>query len=85
MYRYAIKKKDELQLNEVELFETHSSLQSHVIMGSVPVLSVLVAAIFGHHLVGSIISGFTYMLYPLIFAIWGRARNKVRKKLLSKT
>lgn len=80
MYRYALKKKDELALNKIEIFDTISSLQSHVLMGSVPILSVLVAAIFGHTLWGSIISGFIYMLYWPLFPIWSRLRGKKRDK-----
>ncbi|MEM6523179.1 MAG: TMEM175 family protein [Bacteroidota bacterium] len=80
MYRYALKKKDELELNEIETFVTVTALQSHILMGSVPILSVLVAAIFGYSLIGSIISGFVYMLYWPLFPIWGRIRSRKMDK-----
>lgn len=83
MYRYALSKKEELELNELEIFDTHSSLQSAVIMSSIPVLSVLVVLIFGQFIIGVVISGFVYMLYPLIFWIWVRKRNKARATIKS--
>ncbi|MEM7106586.1 MAG: TMEM175 family protein [Bacteroidota bacterium] len=76
MYRYALKKRKELKLNKLETFETNSALQSQLLMGSVPILSVLVAAIFGNTLAGSIVSGFIYMLYLPLFPIWIRVRSK---------
>ncbi|MEM9859037.1 MAG: TMEM175 family protein [Bacteroidota bacterium] len=76
MYKYALKRREELNLNEIETFNTISGLQSHILMGSVPVLSVLIAIIFGHTLAGSIVSGFIYMLYCPLFPIWSRWRGK---------
>ncbi len=82
MYRYALKKKDELELNEIEIFDTKSSLYNSIIMFGVPVLSVLFAILFGSFSAGSAISGFTYMLYPVIFAIYSPRRAKKRAELL---
>ena len=83
MYRYALSKKDELQLNEIELFDTRSSLYSHIIMLSVPVLSVSFAIILGSSFMGGLLAGFSYMLYPFIFMIYGIKRGKIRKRVLS--
>lgn len=83
MYRYALKHKDELELNEIEVFDTQSSLYTHVIMASVPALSALVSIILGGYWFSSMISGFMYMLYPVIFAIFSNKRNKRRKMLLA--
>ncbi|XOV93116.1 MAG: TMEM175 family protein [Bacteroidota bacterium] len=84
MYRYALSKTKELGLNEIEIFDTKSSLQSAVIMSSIPVLSVLIVLIFGNFIIGVMLSGFVYMLYPFIYWIWGRKRNKMRKSLVKK-
>lgn len=83
MYTYALAKAGALGLNSIETFDTQSGLQNQVIMGSVPVLSVCIALIFGSWTYGPMIAGFTYMLYPLIFFIWGSRRNKQRGRLLA--
>ena len=80
MYRYALKNRENLGLSKIEVFEATSSLQSHILMGSVPVLSVLVALIFGHTLAGSIVSGFIYLLYWPLFPIWGRLRSRKMRR-----
>lgn len=83
MFRYALKKKEELELNDIEIFDTKSSMYTHVIMASVPAISVLLSLIFGRFWFSSMLSGFFYMTYPIIFAIYGSKRNKLRKKLLA--
>ncbi|WP_157494113.1 TMEM175 family protein [Fulvivirga imtechensis] len=84
MYKYALKKSEELELNEIEMFDTRTSLYTNIIMGSVPLLSVLFAWIFSPYWFSSIISGFTYMLYPGIFAIYGSKRGRKRKLLVQR-
>ena len=84
MYRYALSKKEDLNLSELEIYDTKSSLQSAIIMSSVPVLSVLIVLIFGKFVLGVMISGFVYMLYPFIFWIWSVKRSKLRKSIPSK-
>ena len=83
MYRYALKKKDELELSEIEVFDTQTSFQVQQIMASIPILSVLISLIF-HNAIGGGISGFVYMAYPLIFGIYGRRRTRKRDILKSK-
>lgn len=80
MYYYALQKKEELELNEIELFDTRSSFHVHLIMSSVAIFSILVAVIF-HTGIGGGIAGFVYMLYPIIFFIYASKRNKKRKML----
>jgi len=81
MYKYALKKKDELALNELEEFDTKSSLQSMLIMGGVPFFSVLVSLIFKNNVFGGIAGGFTYMFYIPLFIIFGKKRGKRRERL----
>ncbi|MCR9254316.1 MAG: TMEM175 family protein [bacterium] len=83
LYKYALGKKNELELNEIEIFDTRSGLFSMTLMGSVPFFSVLVSAIFPHTMITGIVSGFMYMLYMPIMIIFGIKRNKNREKLLS--
>ena len=83
MYKYALAKAEELELNSIEVFDTKSSLQNLMIMGAVPILSISVSFAFGAFKYGQMISGFTYMLYPVIFSTWGPRRDKKRKQLLA--
>lgn len=83
MYKYALNKREQLELSEIEVFDTKSSLYSHMIMAAVPMLSVLISLIFGRYWVSSMISGFTYMLYPILFAIYSSKRSKKRKQLIA--
>ncbi len=84
MYKYALRKAAELELNEIEIFDTKSSLQTMIIMGAVPVLSVLIALIFGYSRLGGAISGFVYMSYPLIFALYMPKRHRKRDAVLAR-
>ncbi len=68
MYRYALGKSDELGLNELERFDTRASIQSNMIMASIPVVSVIVAFLLRSSFWAGPIAGFCYFLYtPLMF------------------
>lgn len=82
MYRYALKNAKELELNEIEVFDTQVSIRTNLLMGSVPLLSVLVALIFYGHWRASMISGFTYFVYPIVMTTHGKYVNRTRNKLL---
>ena len=82
MYRYALKHRKELELNDLEYFDSKTSYYVLVIMYSVPLLSVLFSLIFINYYWSGIISGFLYMIYPLVFAIFHNKRTRLRKKAL---
>jgi flagellar biosynthesis protein FlhB len=82
MYRYALSNAKELDLNEIELFDTRMSIRTNFLMAMVPVLSVLMAFVFYGHWRAGIISGFTYYLYPLVMIIHSKRVMKQRKRLL---
>jgi uncharacterized membrane protein len=82
MYRYALKNADLLNLNEIERFDTRSSMRTNLLMGLVPLLSVILAIIFRNTWQAGMISGFTYLLYTPIMFIHGRYVDKGRKKIL---
>jgi len=84
MYRYAYKKSEELELSEIEKFDTRMSIRTNLLMASVPLLSVLLAFIFSfdQFLVG-MISGFAYFLYGPVMFLHGRRVQKARAQLLS--
>jgi hypothetical protein len=83
MYRFALKNAADLELNEIELFDTRVSIRTNLLMGSVPLLSVLMAIIFYGHWRAGMISGFTYFLYPVVMYLHGRFVRRSRIKLLS--
>ena len=82
MYRYALKKKEELELNEVEIFDTRVSVYGNALMASIPLLSVVLVIIIPNPIVGSAISGFSYFLYWPVMTIFGKRSDKARKRLL---
>jgi hypothetical protein len=82
MYRYAFKRSDELGLNEIETFDTRTSMQTNLLMASVPALSVVLAILFRNNKAGGAISGFSYMIYPVVMFGHGYLVDKKRKQLL---
>lgn len=83
MYRYALRKSDELDLNEIEQFDTRVSMRSNLLMASVPLLSVLIAVIFHDYTYVGAYSGFTYFLYTPVMMWHGSNTDKKRKIVLT--
>jgi uncharacterized membrane protein len=84
MYRYALRLAGELELNEIELFDTRVSIGTNLIMASVPVISVLLAIILYRFWAAGMIAGFAYFLYTPLMFIYGRLVDKKRKILVEK-
>lgn len=82
MYRYAYKKSAELDLNEIEIFDTKVSIYSNVLLGSVPLFSIALALIIPHPAVASAASGFCYFLYWPVMWFYGKRMGSKRKLLL---
>jgi uncharacterized membrane protein (DUF106 family) len=82
MYRHAYKKSEELQLNEIEKFDTKTKITSNMLMAIVPLISVAIAMIFHWTWMGGMFAGFTYMLYTPIMFIHGHRSDKKRKAFL---
>lgn len=82
MYKYAASKADEMDLDEIERFDTTASLKANLLMAGIPLLSVAIALIFNSSTYVGAYSGFTYFLYtPVMFWFFGRTGRK-RKKLI---
>ncbi len=83
LYRHAYKKRNELELNEYEIFATKSSLWQNLLMSAIPFLSTIVAFLhpFGKGALNFAIAGFIYMLYPPIMMTFGHIIRKKSKKL----
>jgi uncharacterized membrane protein len=82
MYRYALKKAEELELNEIEIFDTKTSVQTNLLMAIVPAISVILALIFINSWLAGPISGGAYFLYTPIMFWHGRNVDRKRKLLL---
>lgn len=81
MYRYALKKRDELELTDREIFDTKTSLYNNLIMGGIPVISLLVALFqIGGTRTAFALSGMSYMLYSVAMPLYHVLRNKKRIK-----
>ncbi len=79
MHVNALKKREYLELNEIEEFETKTSITSYLILAMVAVVSMLIVILFGG--VASPIAGSVYALIPLLLGIYKKRRNKAFKKL----
>jgi uncharacterized membrane protein len=84
MYRYALKNKEELGLNEIEIFETRTSIYGNLLMASIPLLSVLLSVVIRHPVIAGIIGGITYLLYWPVMSVFSRITTKKRKSFMKK-
>jgi uncharacterized membrane protein len=82
MYRYALQKAEELELNEIEIFDTKTSIRTNLLMASVPAVSVILALIFINSWLAGPISGFAYFLYTPVMFLHGRMVDRKRRELL---
>ena len=80
MYSYALKKSNDLELTDKEIFDTKSSLYNNIIMGGIPVVSLLIAVfqIGGRN--AFTLSGMSYMTYALAMPTYHFLRKKKRRK-----
>lgn len=84
-YRYALKRKKELDLSVYEIFETKTGVYLNLFLAAVPFLSGCIAllGLFGRYTFAA--AGFIYFLYPVIMPIFGVYRGKRSKKALAST
>ncbi|MCP4458981.1 MAG: DUF1211 domain-containing protein [Cytophagales bacterium] len=79
--RHALKLKVELDLDEYEVFQTKGSISVNVLLGSIPMLSCLVAWLGSDNSLTYAISGFMYLLYPIIMPLHGRYLGIKKERL----
>ena len=82
MYRHALKHADELELTEIEKFDTRIKISANLLMGAVPLLSVILSFIFRGHWLAGLIGGFTYFLYTPVMIVHGKIADRKRQKLI---
>jgi uncharacterized membrane protein len=80
LYGHAYKRREELELDDYEIFDAKTSVGTNVLMGAIPMLSFLIALIGPDAPLTYTLSGFIYMLYPIIMPIYGMMVRKKMKK-----
>ena len=80
MYLIAYKKRDKLELTDIEIYDTKSNIYVNLFMAGIPVVSALISLfkIGGGGGLTFTISGNIYMIYAVIMPIFGRFRKIVR-------
>jgi len=79
LYKNALKFKNELELNELEIFETKVSLYSFMVMALIPVTSIILLGILPAENIGY--AGMIYCLYGVIVPIYSTLVDRKRVAL----
>ena len=79
LYWHAYRQRDALELNELEAFDTRVDVQESALNVGIGTLSIGLAAL-GRGALASL-SGFTYMLCPIVLSIHGTMMGKRRRKI----
>jgi len=83
MYFIAYKRRLQLELTAVEIFDTKTSLMTNLLMSSVPILSIIISLLPISSRAAFSFSGLVYLIYPLIMIPFGIKSGKRRVRLLS--
>jgi uncharacterized membrane protein len=83
LYLHAERKRDQLELNELELFDTRTSVRENLLQASVGVLSISIAAVGGSKY--AFWSGITYVIVGPVMALHGAFSGRQRRKLENQT
>ncbi len=83
-YRHALTKKEALGLDEYEVYATRNSIYANLLLAAIPLLSAAIAMsqAFGGYTFT--ISGFTYMLYPVVMPTFGVIHARKKKKVIAR-
>ena len=79
LFWHAYRKREELELNELERFDTRESILECSLMCGIAMLSLLVVVIGGSGRAN--LAGATYMLTPIVMTLHGMIMGKRRRKL----
>lgn len=82
MYRYAMRKADELDLNAIERFDTRQAFVQNLLMASVPLISASIALIFMNFDYVGLYSGLVYFFYWPVMLLFGHISDRKRAKLV---
>ncbi len=78
LYLHSYKKREELELDEYEVYSTKIGIWHNLLMSSIPFLSVIIISLglFGRGTLNYSIGGFIYMLYPPVMISFGIITNR---------
>jgi Endosomal/lysosomal potassium channel TMEM175 len=79
LYYHAYRKRESIDLNELEVFDTRVDIQESALNVGIGTLSILVAALGGGRF--SAFAGFTYMLSPIVLTLHGTMMGRQRRKI----
>jgi uncharacterized membrane protein len=79
LFWHAYRKRQELELNELERFDTRESIQESALNCGIAVLSLLIVFIGGAGRAG--LAGMAYMLTPVVMTVNGKLMGRRRKRL----
>jgi uncharacterized membrane protein len=83
LYWHAYRKREQLDLNELEVFDTRTDIRESLLNVGIAVVSVLLAVVGGGRFAG--LSGMIYMLTPVVMTVHGTLNGRRRKKLEQRT
>ena len=81
LYWHAYRKRAQLELNELEMFDTRTDIRESLLNVGIATVSILLAVFGGGRYAG--LSGMTYMLTPIVMTLHGTLNGRRRKKLES--
>jgi hypothetical protein len=79
LYWHAYRKRAQLELTELEAFDTRTDIRESLLNVSIGVLSLAIAILGSGRFAG--ISGMIYMLTPVVMTVHGRWNGRRRRKL----
>jgi len=83
MYLLAYRRREHLNLNILEVFDTKVSLIDNILMGSIPLLSAIISIVgYGINHIFTI-AGFTYWLYAIVMPIFGTIMARKKRRMIA--
>lgn len=79
LYWHAYRKRAQLELNELELFDTRTDIRESLLNVAIASVSLMIAILWRGRFAG--LSGMTYMLTPVVMTVHGTINGRRRKKL----
>lgn len=79
LYWHAYRKRQLLELNDLEVFDTRTDIRESLLNVAIAATSMVIAVAGGGRLAG--ISGMIYMLTPVVMTVHGTINGRRRKKL----
>jgi len=83
MYAHALRRRGELSLTPVEVFDTRSSIVAHLLAAGIGAVSMTIAVAAPLRLVG--LAGFAYFLFAPVMAVHGSVAGAHRRRVAARS